>query len=70
MEARHDVPVSDESARRLNAEQHIAAAGHRLVDVLELQDICRAVAVLDDRLHRILLSRVSGFGKAPPLIAA
>jgi hypothetical protein len=68
--ARHDVPVPDEYARRLNAEQHVATADHRLLDVLEFQDICCAVPLLDDRLHRILLSLVMGLVEGSRLIAA
>jgi hypothetical protein len=54
----------------VNAEPHVAAVDHRFVDVFERQDICRAVRVLNDRLHRILLSRVTGFVVASRRIAA
>ncbi len=50
--AGHDMPVPDECARGENAEQHVVA-DRRPVDVLEPQDICRAVPVLDDRLHGV-----------------
>ena len=35
-QTRHDVPVADVCTRRVNAEQHVAAADHRFVDICEL----------------------------------
>jgi hypothetical protein len=35
-QTRHDVPVADVRTRRVNAEQHLAAANHRFVDICEL----------------------------------
>src|SRR2546430_14189743 len=45
----------------MNAYQPLIVFDGRLVDVLELQDIGRAVLTLDDRLHRGLLSRHRGW---------
>jgi hypothetical protein len=55
-QARHDVPVPDEQARPEHAEQHLAGADLRPLDLLELQDIGRPVLVEHDRLHGDLLS--------------
>jgi hypothetical protein len=51
--ARHEVPVADEDARRVDADEHLVVADHRHVDVPEVQHVCRAVGVLDDRFHGV-----------------
>ena len=51
-EARHHEPVPDEQDRRVDAQHNVGIAGHRLIDVLKPQDVCGAVGVVNDRLHR------------------
>jgi len=58
--APQEVPVADIDRRGVNAYQHLAVADHRLVDVLALQDIRRAVPVLDDRPSRSAFSQPLG----------
>jgi hypothetical protein len=53
-ETGHEVPVTDVCARGEYAYEHVVVSDPGLLDVLELQDVGRAVAVLHDRLHRIL----------------
>jgi hypothetical protein len=49
------MPHARIDAGRPHAQQHVVvAAGHRLVDVAQAQDVGRAVRVWDDRLHRVL----------------
>ena len=48
----HDVPVSNEDARRVNVDQHLGGSHCGLLDILEHQDVGTvAVPILDDRLH-------------------
>ena len=49
--ARHEDPVTDMDGCRMDANQHLVGRDLRLVDVLRLEDLCGAVAVLNDRLH-------------------
>jgi hypothetical protein len=54
----------------MNAEQHVAAADHGLVDICELQDIGRAVPVLDDRLHDLSLLESAQAIASPQTVGA
>lgn len=53
--AGHDVPVTDERARRDDTDQDFPANRHRRLDVLEAQDVGRSILVLDDGLHAVPL---------------
>jgi hypothetical protein len=44
----------------MHADQHLVAGDLGLADVPELEHIRRAVAVLDDRLHALLLAEGAG----------
>jgi hypothetical protein len=51
--ARHDMPIPDEQARGMDLHEHLAIAGHRLVNVVELEHIRGiSVTVLHDRPQR------------------
>ena len=50
--AAHHAPVSGIGASRPDPDQDLVVLDHRLVDLLEFQDIRRAVAREDDRFHR------------------
>jgi hypothetical protein len=45
------MPDAAVDAGRPDPHQHLAVAGHRRLHVPELQDVGRAVLVVDDRLH-------------------
>ena len=49
---RHHVPVTDVQAGRVNPDEHVVEPDLRLVDLLELEYVRRAVVVLDNRPHR------------------
>jgi len=48
---RHQVPDALVDPGRVHADEHVVIADHRRVDLPELQDVGRAVRVLDDRSH-------------------
>ena len=50
--ARHEDPVTDVDRRRVDADQDLGVPDLGLLDVPCLQDIRRAVLLLNDRLHR------------------
>ena len=54
--ALHDQPVADVDRRGVDAHEHVVDADDRPVDLAELEDVLRAVVVLDDRFHGTLLS--------------
>ena len=56
-QAPHDVPDVRMDGRRVDPHQHVIVLHGRPVDVCELQDVDRAVLVLDDRLHRARRAR-------------
>ncbi len=52
----HNVPVTDVEACSVDPYEYVVEPDLRLVDLLELEYVRRAVAVLNDRLHRCRLS--------------
>ena len=62
-QAGHDVPDAPVHAGRAHPHQHLVVADRGRVDVPELQDVGRAVGVLDDRLHGLVDPR--RFGSFP-----
>src|SRR5439155_12020992 len=50
--ARHHVPVTNMQASRMDPYEHVVEPDLRLVDLLKLEYVRRAVLVLHDRLHR------------------
>jgi hypothetical protein len=56
-QAGHEVPDAPVQAGRVHPDQDLVVLGDRLVDVLELENLGRAVGVLDDGLHGGLAAR-------------
>jgi len=53
----HEVPVGRIERSRAHPHQHLIVTDRRLVDLLQLENVRRAVPLVHDRLHRFLLVR-------------
>lgn len=54
-QAGHDVPDASVDARGVHADEGLVVADLGPVDVAELEQVCRAVRAVDDRIHGALL---------------